>query len=187
MKYLLSTVGGLALLLGMQAANASLIGTTVDVSYVNDGNSSGNAGPHSAVVQAGSGDAFQFGFNGTDGFTINIEASQIFMTCTGSFCNTNPDLGPAHYIFNGLDWGGTATLASASLDASSSCPLCDVSLNLLNSTSLDVVFANGANPGLNDTLVVNLQNSQAVPEPATLAMLALGLVGIGFSRKRHLG
>lgn len=185
MKYILVVVGGLALLLAMQAADATLIGTTVDVSYVNDGNSAGNAGPHSVVVQSGSSDAFQFGFSGLDGFTVDIGASQIVMTCTGGFCNTNPDLGPQHYIFSGLDWGGTATLASASLDPSSNCPLCDVSLNLLSTTSLDVVLANNANPGLNNTLVVNLQNSQGVPEPATLAMLALGLLGLGYVRKRH--
>lgn len=74
---------------------ATLIGSTVLVDYVNDGNPAGNAST-SVVVQAGSADAFQFGFSGDRGFTIDIGASDILMTCTGGFCNTNPDLGPAH-------------------------------------------------------------------------------------------
>lgn len=183
MKKLLGCLGGLALLCSVQAANASLVGTTINVDYVNDGNPAGNAST-SVVVQDGSADAFQFGFGGTDGFTIDIGASGILMTCTGGFCNTNPDLGPAHYIFSGLDWGGTSLLTGASLDPTTNCPLCDESLNILTPTSLDVVLANNANPNLNDTLVVNLQNSASVPEPSTLMLLAIGLTGLGFSLRK---
>lgn len=182
MNKLFGCLGVLALLLYVQSANATLIGTTVQVDYVNDGNTAGNAST-SVVVQAGNADAFQFGFLGLDGFTIDIGDSGILMTCTGGFCNTTPDLGPQHYIFTGLDLGGPLT---AMLDPSSNCPLCSVSLNVLSPTSLDVVLANNANPNLNDTLAIDLGSASSVPEPSSLMLLAVGLIGVGFNRRKKL-
>ncbi len=165
-------------------ASASLIGTEIGVDYINDGNPAGNAST-TVTVQAGSGDAFQFGFSGIYGFTIDIEESYISMLCTGGFCNTTPDLGPVHYIFSGLDWGGSAYLGGVSLDGSSNCPLCSASVSLLSPTSFELLMPNLANPAPNDTLLINLQ-AVSVSEPSSLALFLIGagLAGSGFTRKR---
>ncbi len=165
-------------------ASASLIGTEIGVDYINDGNPAGNAST-TVTVQAGSGDAFQFGFSGIYGFTIDIEESYISMLCTGGFCNTTPDLGPVHYVFSGLDWGDTAYLGGVSLDALSNCPLCGASVSLLSPTSFEVLLPNLANPAPNDTLLINLQ-AVSVPEPSSLALFLIGagLAGRGLTRKR---
>lgn len=183
MKKLLKTMVGLVTLLSAHTAGATLIGSQIDVSYINEGNPGGNSAT-SVIVQAGNADAFQFGFSSVFGFTIDIEDSMILMDCTGGFCNTTPDLGPVHYIFEGLDWGGTGSLISASLDPASDCALCLASVNLINPTSFEVVLDDNANPGPGDTLIVNLESTH-VPEPSILALLGVGFLGFGFARRKR--
>ncbi len=166
-----------------QISDASLIGSTVNVSYVNDGNPSGNIST-SVLVAAGNVDAFQFGFAGVGGFFIDIEDDQLLMTCTGFGCNTNPDLGPQHYIFDGFDWGGMGFLMNVVLDPSSNCNLCGAVASLLSPTSFEIFMPNSANPDLNDTLIINLQASH-IPEPATLILFSFGLAGLALIRWKN--
>ena len=165
-------------LLEVNAASAGLIGTNVDVDYVNDGNTTGNTST-SVTVQAGSGDAFQFGFSGFAGFTIDIEDTFVSLLCTGLACNTNPDLGPQYYIFSGL----AMDLASVSLDPSSGCALCSASVSLLSSTSFEIRMPDLANPDLNDTLLVNM-NFASVPASSSISLLLLGAGLLAFGRRQ---
>lgn len=183
MKKLLKTIIGLVTLLIAHSAGATLIGTQIDVSYINESNPTGDIST-SVIVEAGNADAFQFGLSGVFGFTIDIEDSMISMLCTGGYCNDTPDLGPVHYIFEGLDWGGLGSLIDVSLDPASDCTLCLASVNLLNPTSFEVVLDNNANPGPGDTLIVNLESTH-VPEPSILALLSASFIAFGFARRKR--
>lgn len=58
----------------------------------------------------------------------------------------------------------------------------------LNSYASDGVFGFGFDPDchyFNDGLSLTVTTSQAVPEPATIALLSLGLVGAGVIRRRN--
>lgn len=90
---------------------------------------------------------------------------------------------PSSITFSGLDWGGLGSISSASLFET----VVDADLTgsdlTVNATSVsidlsDVLLRNG------DIVRIDIVAAHGVPEPGTLALIAFGIGGIGFYRKK---
>jgi len=109
-----------------------------------------------------------FDFNGFDLAEIFINQSSLTLTVTG-FLSGGGTVSQL-YTTDGINDGGGALADFQTF-----------SLNSSFSNLTSVTFSGALNYGL-DNLIVN--ESVPVPEPTSLALLALGLAGIGYARKK---
>ena len=129
--------------------------------------------PGSSIEHDGSGITFSAG---TTGLTIgNFVIDTDTLTITGFANSSNPAVGNALNIDSGVP---LFTLATGSMvaDFPFLTSLTDVAASVLNDTFGVSLFT----PGLTIGVAATLPTVAAVPEPATLALLLLGLAAIGW-------
>jgi hypothetical protein len=119
----------------------------------------------------------------------DVPGSQLFAATFGTTAVGGGGDFPAHWFgVSGLDWlldAGTywvslehVTTLAITLNPGTLVPSADAPLGNYASRPPDQAWV------ANDTLDFAVRISTAVPEPTTLALLSLGLVGIGFTRRR---
>jgi hypothetical protein len=161
------------LVLGVSGfANAGLIGSTVTVTNTFGG--SIYDGPTDVLVQSGLiNELTSFG----DLWDININDNSIDMVCNYSLCDSA--VGFDEYLFEGLTWGAASFFTGFSMTTN---PLgLAVSSSMPTSTSF-YLSMNLAQMSIGSVIHIDFQESVSVPEPSTLAIFALGLMGLASRR-----
>ena len=162
-----------AVLLSPMAAQATLIGDVINVEFILGGVSQGSA----STIVINPGREFEGpGFGLDPGEFIDITGTSIEALVLEPFLV--PD---TRYIFSDLDWiGGPGTITGFTLTT-----------DIVGFSAADITFGddfvivNAGDFTGTGTMSIELQTSHAaVPEPSTLALFTLGLLGLGLARKR---
>ena len=178
-KHLIKIISFL-LLVTAGSAQATLIGSTVNMSAYYPNTSSVFANPGNAIVSGGieySAGSYA-GYNSS--WEIDISANQLVITDTTS---SGFPFGSG-VAFNGwiLDVITGPAILSASVDVSS--VFSPFAISIVNGDLL--LNYQGVQGPSGSSSVINFTTASAVPAPAPLTLIGLGLLGLGFNRKKLL-